>query len=137
MKAYSSNEDCSYTKDFDEACERLFDDENVKVGSIRNLYVGDVVEQLISNYCPSANNIIEMVAEQAYEECGEWSDDYLDNLPDNVVSDLEKRIKSLMTDWANIHKLQPTFWIVENIKPVKVKLIDDNEYQILGIIQSV
>ncbi|MCP4178054.1 MAG: hypothetical protein GY756_09825 [bacterium] len=73
-------------------------------------------------------DFVETIQENASGECGECAEDYLDSINPQAKSDLEKFI----SDWADKHKLQPSFSAIENVteKVAILKNCDkDNNYE--------
>lgn len=130
-KAYSHYNDSEFTKIFEEACEALFDDEGVEVGDVRTLYVGEIDDQDIVSYTPDGGDLISGIAEKAHEQAGEYGEDYLNNLKPETIKELGDMVQATIKVWAIQNMLQPTFFVVENIKEIQVKLIDDSEYSIV------
>ena len=66
------------------------------------------------------NSLLETINENAYESCGEAADDYLMH----VTKEAKEDLNNLILSWANKHKLQPSFFMVEDIKEVEYDLKD-------------
>lgn len=67
-----------------------------------------------------ADNIIERAYEQLYDEVGECSETYLDNVTKEQFEELEESINEVFYQWNKKHKLEPTCYKVVNDETVKV-----------------
>lgn len=73
-------------------------------------------------YYFKVEDLLESIREYAYNECGEFAEDYLQALPQEVIDDLE----NVVCKWADKHKLNPTWFMVEDVVEVKVYPVDKN-----------
>jgi len=128
-KCYSTNnEDFTYT-DCDAAIQSALDDPEIKVGDVVTIYEGDSIEHKAGDF--AAFWPIDKLKENANEECGEYSESWLTHCTKEQEGDLEDRIKAVVNQWADDYALHPNFYGVENIKEIKVELLDeDGNYKI-------
>lgn len=89
------------------------------VGDIVTIYEGKVIESVASDYSP--NYLIDTLAENAYDECGEFADDWLSGLDNKCKNDLINRVHKVIDDWATEHNVQPTFYMVEDIVEIEIR----------------
>lgn len=68
-----------------------------------------------------ADDIIERVSYCAVDECGEAGDDYLWDVPKEMVDSLQKRVQAVFDTWLDENNLQPSFYRVENIEKIDAK----------------
>jgi hypothetical protein len=66
--------------------------------------------------------LIENASERSYEECGEYSDNFLENVTDEQKADL----RTVMDEWADRHGLQPTFHPVKRTGKITVIVLDED-----------
>lgn len=59
---------------------------------------------------PNAEWLIEKVAEDTTEESGEWSDGYLENIPDEAKAELQFGLQKLWDEWEAKWKLEPQWF---------------------------
>lgn len=71
-----------------------------------------------------ADNIIENAVEQLYDEVGEVSETYLENVTDEQEKELEEALNEVFYQWHKKHDLFPTCYTIEDIEYVEV---DENE----------
>lgn len=90
--------------------------DSVSVGEIITVYQGESKEKSGSDFL---NDIAEKMIENAYDELGEHSEGWL-NCDTSGLQDL---IKNTVDKWCNETKNQPSFFAIENIKPVKLKVL--------------
>ena len=60
----------------------------------------------------SISRFIEDIQERAWDECGEFSEDYLDDITPDAILGLDK----LLLDWFNASAAQPKFYHVVDIE---------------------
>ena len=92
--------------------EEMADDE--ETGEV---HTGRAVRLRAADVMPDAEFLLERIRDNMYERVGEYADDWLRELPPEVEVDLERRLAACLTAWADEHKLQPTFFAVEDIQP--------------------
>lgn len=67
---------------------------------------------------PDADDVIERMTENLYEQCGEMCSDYLDH--HRVTADqkveLTEAVEKAVADWLTRHSLWPTFCKVEGVR---------------------
>jgi hypothetical protein len=116
---YSFNEE-NFEGDFDtkeqaidEAIWYYKDDEKdqdfIWVGQIKPVSVGVNIDSLL-----------EQLGEEAYEEAGEYAEDYLTNVTLSHQKILEQRLNNVLVAWMKEFNYEPNFWTVENVKKIDV-----------------
>lgn len=60
-----------------------------------------------STYAP--NNILDYMSDNAYEECGEWGEDW-PKVTKEAELELDAMVKAAVDSWADKHDCQPTFY---------------------------
>ena len=74
--------------------------------------------------------------ESAHGAVGEFSEDFLEGVTSEQAAELQTGLKSLIDNWMDAHKLQPTFYTVINAREVKAKITElsdtDFKYEILA-----
>lgn len=124
-KCYSANEEDFY--DFESALERAvesFQDENPDFSDEKEieLFEGEKVSKSIADFCPS---FADAIADCACSD-GEWSDSWAENIQ-RREKEIQTLIEDVLTDWADKNNMQPHFYGVKNVKPIKVKIKIDNK----------
>lgn len=80
-------------------------------------YIGEAVP-----YYPDISvwPIIENVQEDAYWNCGEVAECFLDfeSLSDDIVYDLKENLQREFDSWLKRHHLYPSFFTVENVEKI-------------------
>lgn len=117
-KCYSINRE-----DFNDElqdCENQLGPE-AKEGDIITAYEGECIPFTAVPDLIDVGDIIETVQDRAHDKGGEHAESYLDN----VTTEAKGELHALLVGWFEKHKLEPTFWGVKNIKPIKVKLLAD------------
>lgn len=84
----------------------------------RPFFVANAIKQTAASFLPDASDIIEMMATNAYDNCGECAEEWPD-LPKS--SDAEVELDRLLVEWAKRHEnaLECRFWMVENVERVE------------------
>ncbi len=62
------------------------------------------------------DSLLEYLAMQAGDLCGEVAEDWLSDVPVDKVKDLEAEIDKVIHAWLKKHDLEPKFWSVEGAK---------------------
>jgi hypothetical protein len=119
--AYAAKEDGPYFEDEQDALDILKDDN--EPGATVNIWKGIKRELHHQNFIRfDADDIIERMQESAFDECGEWAEDYLQSVPADKCKALEAHLTAAATEWFNANIDQPTFWIVDNPKAREITL---------------
>ena len=81
------------------------------------IYVGQTKAIILG---VNVDRIIEDVGENAYDQAGEYAEDYLSNVTVQDGSILEERLNNVLLAWMKEFKYEPKFWTVENVESVEV-----------------
>lgn len=98
-----------------EGCIKNAKEEGCRTGE--TVFIGRCVDFEVS---VDADDVIERLQEQAYEECGEASDVWIDWKNDNVKQ-LSERLTDCVNEWLKETKQEPTFYYIDNIKAIEIK----------------
>lgn len=104
-----------------QALNEMTEAEFTELGYV-TIYKGVQKTQHFKSYF-KVEDLLESINEYAYNECGEFAEDYLQALPQEIIDDLE----SVVCKWADKHKLNPTWFMVEDVVEVKVYPVDKND----------
>lgn len=119
MKWYSSDNEIFNYDSIEDAVQALFgNDHTINVGDTIEVFVGDQSPIDEAQYIP---NIAEHMRDQVYDEFGELSGDY-PNLTAGQESELQTAVEKTVLKFLEENKLLATFYRVENVKPIKVKV---------------
>ena len=127
---YSSDEETFNYESIDEAICDVFESENsFSVGDIITVYSGEPVKRAASYF---VRDIHEDMNERAYDEAGEWGEDYPECNKEQR-DELQKMVNAAVDEWADKHNLQPKFYGIKNQKEIKAKLLnlETGDYEIL------
>jgi hypothetical protein len=116
---YSFNEE-NYEGDFDtkeqaieEAIWYYKDDEKdqdfIWVGQTKDVSIGVNVDSLL-----------EQLGEEAYDQVGEYAEDFLTNVTLNHQKILEQRLNNVLVAWMKEFNYETNFWTVENVQKINV-----------------
>jgi len=77
------------------------------------IYIGELEE-----YVPYifGSDLIDMVAEAAYNECGECAETWLENIEKEESKDLEEKLNEVFSKWMADHSRTVFFGKVINVK---------------------
>lgn len=67
-----------------------------------------------------AERVLEMVQDDAYDECGEASDSWIDCRRHNL-DELSDKLTDCVNEWLKETNQEPTFYYIDNIKRVEIK----------------
>lgn len=123
-KCWSYDEE-HYYEDFEDVCERAFDDAYPEKPDTVTIDEADVSKYRASDFLEEASYVLEKVVEDAYERAGDFAEGWLENVSKAATDELDKKLKTVFDEWAVKHKLEPHFWNVCNIKEIKVREVDD------------
>ena len=86
-----------------------------------DIYVGEIVKKTIGEYLTNRNVdcLLESIAENAGEECGDVTESWLTLLSMEEMSNLKRLIREVLEKWATRTGHQPEFYHVENVEQVK------------------
>lgn len=104
-----------------QALDEMTEEDFAELGYV-TIYKGIQKQQHFKSYF-KVEDLLESINEYAYNECGEFAEDYLQALPQEVIDNL----KNVVCKWADKHKLQPTWFMVEDVVEVKVYPVDKND----------
>lgn len=105
---YSTNEE-RYYGDFDTKEEAIHEAEACEdVGT--DYWVGQFKDIVVH---VDADRIIEQAQEDAYEEAGDFSEDWLGNVSRDKRDELSQRLTSTFKSWLSDYGLHPTFAVVD------------------------
>ena len=95
----------------------------VTVGSV--VYVADKVRPGATGFMVDADHIIEEIACAASDSGGDYADDYVSDIPDAAIAELE----ALLEAWAEKHLPAPTWWLCENVREYVITQADIDDVQ--------
>lgn len=114
----NKNEEIWLNSSFDTIKECIDDaiQNDVKAGEI--IYIGETEE-----YTPfiSGDEIIDTLQERAYEECGEASEGWLQNVSNEQTDELADKVLEIINEWLEKVNEKPNFSKINNIKEYKIK----------------
>jgi len=86
---------------------------------ITSFYVGQ-----IKSFVPSVDvgRIIDDIGEEAYEQCGEFGEEYLWHLPIEEINKLEELLNEALNKWLNETNNEPTFYTLRNVETISVEV---------------
>ena len=62
------------------------------------------------------NRVLESLADQAYDECGEHADGWLTGVPQPAYAELGEALNNVLDGWLKRHGLEPRFFAVTKVK---------------------
>ena len=68
----------------------------------------------------SADNVIEAIQDDAYDQAGDFAINYLDDVTKEHRNKLESLLTGIFNIWAKDYGYKPSFFTVENVKEVKI-----------------
>ena len=80
-----------------------------------HVYIGEVSRYCNSSFFPSADYIIEHMADQAADVGGEFAEGYPD-VSEEAEAELTEQLTALLDAWCEKHGVSPRFWEVVNVK---------------------
>lgn len=119
------HEEICYSEDgstFSECLDSVIDDvwnsrSGLKAGDAVTIYQGTLVRKTHSDYLRTID-IFDQMACQAWDDLGEFTDGYMDDINNPRCKAFEDHILK----WLNENIPQPTFFGVKDIKEIKITL---------------
>lgn len=71
------------------------------------------------------DELLELVADNAYQECGDVAEDYLDDVKEEHKQELDE----LITGWFKKHNHLPNFYMIENVSTIKLSDFDESNFE--------
>lgn len=81
------------------------------------IYVGQTKEISLG---VNVDRIIEDIGDNAYDQAGEYAEDYLTNVTVQHGRILEERLNDVLVAWMKEFKYEPNFWTVANVEKIEV-----------------
>ena len=131
MKVYSTDEENFRHESIEEAIEGLeccLDlNAELTAGSLLTIWEGTARKHKASEFIP---DMIEQLEEGAYDECGEWTDEWPNSTPDQD-HELRDSVKVAVDAWADKYNLQPRFYTVDDPEEIRLHVVEKDD--VLGI----
>jgi hypothetical protein len=127
-KDYCYSSDCE-TYNFDNEHDAILDAIKLRgesmLGQVVTISRGEAGRSKASDYSPS--NILDYMSDNAYDEIGEWSEDW-PKVSKEAVAELDAMVKDVVDSWADKHNCQPTFYKAVNTKDISFRSTKDNGF---------
>ncbi len=94
--------------------------------NLDGFYIGQVFEEPV-NTDIEAMSILEVIAEDVYEQFGEVAQDYLMNVKGEHVVELENALNNVIKHWMDYYNYNPSYFKVDNIQFISLEEDDNNE----------
>ena len=130
---YSTNEETFNFDSIDEAfCDVFESEDSFNVGDVVTVYSGEAIKNKASDYL--SGNLLEDMQERAYDEAGEFAEDYLIEAGIVEQNELLKELSDAVDKWADKYGFQPKFYGIRNIKEINARIlnIETGEYEVIG-----
>lgn len=116
--SYSFNEENFYGE-FDSIEEAIAEAKEDCCGDEFEVFIGENGE-----FKPSVDGerCMDMLREQAADECGECSDNYLYEIPKGAEKELTDVLTEAFNKWAKKHGQEPNFYPVNNVKKYSLEV---------------
>lgn len=114
----------------EDAVREIFDYVGAMPGDERTIWEGVGHYKKAGDYAP-VRHFLDGIVELADDDCGEVAEGWLRNVTDEQTTDLEQRIRDAVNAWADDHGLQPTFGSVDNIRAIRVRLLDGDDWEVV------
>ena len=106
------------------AVESFLEDNDDFVGETEiQIFSGEKVKYTIGQFCPQ---IAENLTDAAYSVGDEASEDWINDI-EYKRKDLQTLVENALEQWANQNDLQPSFWGVEKVSSMMVKIKVDKD----------
>ncbi|QZY56691.1 hypothetical protein [Crassaminicella profunda] len=72
------------------------------------------------SYGIDADDILERISENAYDDIGEVAEDYLTDVKPEHEKELEEKLNEVLFAWMKKYKYEPSFYRIIDIEEIKV-----------------
>ncbi len=94
--------------------------DEIQKNDLLHIGIGEMVEFSVKDGLVDAESVIDKIRQYAIAGGNDFAEDYLDNVSDDQLKDLEKVLNSALIDWLAENNLQPTWYNVEKSKTYTV-----------------
>lgn len=120
--ALSEDQEHWWADSIEEAIDELLP--NSKVGDVLTVYEGSPIKNKASDFAPELS---EIMSECAYDNCGEFTEGWLHSADkDGLQEDFKKWLDQWCTDKGH----HPQWFIIDNVKELKVRITSLTEYDV-------
>ena len=84
-----------------------------------NFRIG-IVEDCSNSHGVDANNVLECIAENIYDEVGEVAEDYLNDVTLEHRNELEEKLNDVLFAWMEKYNYSPSFFKIVNIETIEI-----------------
>jgi hypothetical protein len=95
-------------------------------GNTLTIYRGVKGEVFASEFI-DAESIIDSIEDEAWEEFGELSNDFLTKISKEETAMLDTLLSVAIDTWANKYSKQPAFFRIDKVQECEVELVFDND----------
>lgn len=88
---------------------------------VDKIRVGMAISYRLSDNLISAEDVLDRVVDNVYDDLGECAEDYLGDVQSEHREELEKDLNQVLVDWIVKHGYEPNFYQIINIEEVEVK----------------
>lgn len=76
----------------------------------------------IKKYVPYINveQVLDEVGKRAYDDCGEWAEEYLYDVKSEHQKELEEKLNQVFSEWIEKYGYEPRWFNVHNIRAVTI-----------------
>lgn len=82
----------------------------------RTVWTGRNVSPELRSLLPSAHTLIDEMRDRAYDEAGEFAEDWLDDVTKEQESELRATVQAAVTAWLDKHNHHPRWWTVTDVQ---------------------
>jgi len=79
-------------------------------------WTGLIVRPNVKAWLPDVDHQIEAMQERAWEEAGEISETFMEDVTKDQRKELQAEMDAVMLAWMARHNLEPRFWLVEQVE---------------------
>lgn len=114
-EVYSLNGEDNWEDELEDVIQQAYDD-GAAIGAAIKITQGDSIKAEHSDFV-TGSSIIEYISERAYDEYGEWSEEYLTEVSNN--KEKSEEFKKLIVNWLSENAESPGFYRVTNTKEIE------------------
>lgn len=89
------------------------------IDDIKRFKIGQCKE--VFNYGIDADEVLERIAEETYEDVGEVAEDYLDDVTREHKEELQDKLNEVFYEWQEKYNYKPYFYTIVDEEIIEVK----------------
>ena len=100
--------------------------EEARSEGVDSFWVGKAQPYVLSENIIDAEIVLERISENVYEDMGEVAEDYLCDVDNRHINELEISLNKVFHEWIKKHKYEHDFWQIVDVRKINVEESEDD-----------